>query len=75
MPRWKNGPSLTAADRLHELALQAQVHPHKFKAFVLCRMGEGHRYERHNFGTETLAEQMGLYEMGKFLCWKESVDE
>lgn len=38
IPTWKAGPTLTAADRLHELALSAQVHPELYERFALVRM-------------------------------------
>lgn len=72
IPVWKAGDTLTAADRLHELALYAQVHPEKFARFVLVRQGDdlpsgNHTYDHFQFGCD-LAQQIGMFAIGQSLA-------
>lgn len=71
LPVWKSGPTLTAADRLHELALMAQCHPEKVERFVLVVQGAGGRYDHYQFGCD-LMQEMGLFEIGKDIAHEES---
>ena len=75
LPTWKSGPTLTAADRLHELALIAQTSPEKFEQFVLVRVGklpEGRlSIDHYQFGCD-LTQQIGLFSLGQALAIEES---
>ena len=75
IPVWKGGDSLTAADRLHELALLAQTKPEKFERFVLVRVGNlpngNIDFDHFQFGCD-LCQQIGMFDIGKHLALKES---
>jgi hypothetical protein len=75
IPTWKDGPTLTAADRLHELALLAQTQPHKFDRFVLVRLGHlangNLEFDHYQFGCD-LPQQIGLFAIGQAQAIEES---
>lgn len=75
IPTWKDGPTLTAADRLHELALMAQTMPHKFDRFVLVRVGKTPSgnldVDHYQFGCDLL-QQVGLFTIGQSMAMRES---
>lgn len=75
IPIWKGGDTLTAADRLHELALLAQTKPEKFDRFVLVRVGNLSNgcsdFDHWQFGCD-LCQQIGLFDIGKHLALKDS---
>lgn len=75
LPVWKAGDTLTAADRLHELALFAQTKPEKFARFVLVRMGElpngNLDFDHYQYGCD-LPQQIGMFEIGKNIAMEES---
>lgn len=75
IPVWKEGDTLTAADRLHEIALLAQVHPEKFERFVLVHVGTAENgnvtINHYQFGCD-LPQQLGLFELGKQFAYEES---
>jgi hypothetical protein len=71
LPIWKQGPTLTAAERLTELAQLAEAKPYLFEAFVLVRQSspeDGARaYETHHFGCDDdRAKRYGILQLGLF---------
>ena len=75
LPIWKGGETLTAADRLHEIALLAQTSPEKFARMVVVWIGNmpnGNLSFNHSqFGCD-LVQQIGMFEVGKSLALEES---
>lgn len=73
LPTWKKDASVY--ERLSELALYAREHPERFDRFVLCyreklRSGNN-KYRTLSYGCD-LDQQIGMFEIGKLECWKES---
>lgn len=75
IPVWKDGVTLTAADRLHEIALLAQTKPQKFVRWVMVRVGElpngNLEFDHFQFGCD-LTQQIGMFDIGKHFAMRDS---
>lgn len=73
LPIWKKGASL--ADRLDEMASYVRARPERFERFVMCyseSLGNGNtKYRYMDYGC-SLAEAVGMYEIGKGEMIKDS---
>lgn len=73
LPIWKKDATL--ADRLYEMAAYARANPERFERFVLCyteRLSNGNMKVRTMQHNCDLAQQLGLFEMGKMDAYEES---
>lgn len=73
LPIWKTGA--TATERLYELSVYAAENPERFERFVICyqeTLPNGNlQFRTLQFGCK-LAEEVGLFEIGKVEAIKES---
>ena len=73
LPIWKKGATLS--DRLAEMASYARANPERFERFVMCfteRLDNGNvKIRTMDHGCD-LAQQVGLYELGKAQAYEES---
>jgi hypothetical protein len=73
LPIWKKGASL--ADRLEEMACYARAKPERFEKFVMAfveTLPNGNWKIRTMEHGCDLAQQVGLFELGKAEVYKES---